>query len=366
MNLSCDKKAFQAALNIASAATSQRTAHVYHQSIRIVAEDAKLTLTGNDGEMWATASCPAEVGDPGEICVQQRLLAEIVGVLPEGTLELELRGTQLWLRLGHGEWLLTTFPADEFPPEQTVSEGASLTLPMGELNAAVESVIYAVSDDSSRQHLTGVLFQYDGNELSLVATDTHRLAVKRLRREGIGNNVDAIVPAKALRAIKQLPVDAETEIVLRLDSERLSVDVGSARVVTQLLSGQYPSWERVVPREFTRQWTVDRNELLDNVRRVLVIGKDNANRIRFSGKDDRVMISARSEDRGEANQEIPAISRNGDVEIAFNGRYIVDALMAMPGDGVVAELTEPSRPAVIRPAEGGEDRFCVVMPMALS
>lgn len=366
MNLTCDKKAFQAALAIASSAASQRTSSVYQQSIRLAAEDGKMTLTGHDGEMWATASCPAEVNEPGAICVQQRLLAEIVGVMPEGTIELELRGTQLWLRLGHGEWLLATFPADEFPPEKPVGEGATLRLPMGELNAAVESVIYAVADDTTRQHLTGVLFHYDGSELSLVATDTHRLAVKKLKREGIGSHVEAIVPAKALRAIRQLPVEADTEIEIRLDHDNLVVDVGTARVVTQLLSGQYPNWERVVPREFTRQWTVDRNELLDNVRRVLVIGKDNANRIRFCGKDDRVLISARSEDRGEANQEIPAISRNGELEIAFNGRYILDALQAMPGDGIVAELTEPSRPAVIRPAEGGEDRFCVVMPMALS
>jgi DNA polymerase-3 subunit beta len=366
MKASCEKKDLQAALNIASSASSARTSSPMFQTLRLDAEPGSIELLGCDGEMWASASAPANVEEAGSVCVQQRLLADIVAVLSEGTVDFEVKGTQLWLRQGHSEWLLTTFVADMFPGPAEVEEGSSLRLPMGEFQAAVESVAFAASEDPTRQHLTGVLFRYDGSDLALVATDTHRLAVNKQRREGIGSPVEAIVPTKALRAIRQLPVQPETEVEIRFDNTRLSVDVGNAKVVSSLLTGQYPNWERVVPQEFTRQWTVDRAELFENVRKALVIGKDNAYRVRFTGKGDRVLISAQSPERGEANQEIPAIVRNGDLDIAFNGRYIMDALQSMPGDGVVAELTEPSRPAVIRPVEGGEERFCVVMPMALN
>lgn len=366
MKATCEKKNFQSALNIASSATSLRTANPALQSVLVTIGPDSITLTGCDGEMWARASLPAQVEEAGAVCIQQKVVSDIVSVLPEGAMTFEMKGNQLLLQHGHSEWLLLTFPADEFPPIPDSASGSQLQLPMGELQASVDSVLFAASDDATRPHLTGVLFRYDGSELALVATDTHRLAVNKLRRPGIGSNVDAIVPSKALRAIRQLPVEAGDEVVLKFDAERLHVDVGNALVVSQLLAGQYPNWERVVPQEFTRQWTVDRAELFENVRRALTIGKDNAHRVRFSGKGDRVLISARSEDKGEANQEVPAIVRNGEVDIAFNGRYIMDALQAMPGDGIVAELTEPSRPAVLRPVEGGEDRFCVVMPMALN
>lgn len=365
MKATATRKDLSDALSIASSASSQRSSHPVLQSIRIVADTDSVNLTGCDGEMWASATAAANVESQGGVCVQQKLLSDIVAVLPEDQIELSLEGTVVFIRSGQSEWKLLALPADEFPPIPEVAAESELTLKMGEFRTAVDSVSFAVSDDMSRAYLTGVLFKYDGDVLTMVATDTHRLAVNRMHREGIGSPLSVIVPEKALKTIKQMPLAEDEGVTVRFDSSRLAVDCGSARMVAQLLTGQYPNWERVVPSEFTRMWTVDRVELYENVRRAMIMAKDNANRVRFSGQGDRVVISARSDERGEAKEEVPVISKNGEVEIAFNGRYIMEALQSLPTDGVVAEMTEPARPAVIRPVDGGEDRFCVVMPMAL-
>ncbi|HXH61988.1 MAG TPA: DNA polymerase III subunit beta [Fimbriimonadaceae bacterium] len=365
MKVTVTRKDFADSLALASTASSTRAALPVLASIRLAAENGSLSLLGCDGEMWAESICAANVQVPGAVCVQRQLLSEIVGALPDGEVLIELEGTSVYIRQGHSEFKMMALPADEFPPIPDVGADSELKLPFGDFRKAVAGVQYACSDDSSRPVLTGVLFNYDGTVLTLVATDTHRLAVHKIHRSGIGSTINVTVPAKALKAIRQLRLDAAEPITVRFDSARLAVDTGSGKVVSQLLNGQYPNWERVVPVEHTRAWTVDRSEFQENLRRALILAKDNANRVKFMGQGDMVIISSRSEDKGEAKEEVACVSSNGDMKIAFNGQYVMEALAAIDCDGIKTEMTEPSRPAVIRPTEGGEDHFCVVMPMAV-
>lgn len=365
MKATVSRNELSSALSIAAAASSLRAAMPVLTSIRIEASGSALHLLGCDGELWGGATAPANVESEGAICVQQRLLTEIVGALGPGDVSLELTGTSLYIRHGASEWKMLALPAEEFPAIPPVMQENVLKLTFGELTRGIDGVCFAVSDDATRAVLTGVLFSYDGETLTMVATDTHRLAVHRIHRDGIGSPLTAIVPEKALRSIKLLGLQPDDPIEITFDNVRLSVDVGRAQIVSQLLSGAYPNWERVVPTEFTRSWMLDRAEFHENVKRAMIIAKDSANRVRFRGLGDLVVISSRSEDKGEAKEEVKCVSRNGDLEIAFNGKYLMEALQAMDSDGVTAEMTEPSRPAVIRPVDGGDSHFCVVMPMAI-
>lgn len=365
MKATVSRKDLADALSIAAAASSTRAALPVLSTIRLKAEGKDLSLLGCDGEMWAESTCPANVKAPGAVCVQKQLLGEIVGSLPDGEVLIELEGVSVFIRQGHTEFRMMAMNADEFPPIPTVDAKSDLTLPFGEFRKAVGSVQYACSDDTSRPVLTGVLFNYNGDVLTLVATDTHRLAVHKIHRKGIGSDLNVTVPEKALKAIRQLQLGEEDSVTVKFDDARLIVETGSATVVSQLLNGQYPNWERVVPQEFTRTWTVDRKDFQDNLKRALILARDNANRVKFMGQGDVVVISSRSEDKGEAKEEVACVSKNGDLKIAFNGQYVLEALAAMEADGVKAEMTEPSRPAVLRPTEGGDDHFCVVMPMAV-
>lgn len=365
MKIECSRKDLHEALNLAATASSVRTAMPILSTLHIVAEASQIILTGCDGEMWAERKILANVKEPGSVCVSAALVRELISKLPDGNISIESDGGMVYVRFGQSDWRMMGLPSEDFPSFPEINEKNSLSLTMGEFREVVDGVAFAVADDSTRPVLTGVQMKYDGENLILVATDTHRLAVRKLTKSGIGSNMEAIVPEKALKAIRNLPLTDEEEIKVIFDESQIAVDSGPARVACQLLVGQYPNWEKVVPAEATRTWMVERVELIDNVNRAMILAKDSANRIKFSGKGDQVVISARSEDKGEAKEEVAAVSKNGDIDIAFNGRYVLDALTALRCDGVRAEMTEPSRPAVFRPVEDQERHFCVIMPMAL-
>jgi len=353
---------------MAAAAASTRSALSILQSLKIEAHNTGLRVLGCDGEMWVERSVPCMVHEPGAICVQSRLLNELIGTLPDGDIQLyTLPGQGLMLQQGASEYRMLSLDADDFPEPPDYGGEAELTLTMGEFRAAVDSVMYAVSGDTHRQVLTGVLFNYNGHTLTLVATDTHRLAVRHIDRDGIGTTIAAVVPEKALKAMKSLPVADDSPITIRFGVGRVGVDAGGARVVSQLLAGAYPNWERVVPSDNSRCWSVEVDQLSEKLKRANILARDNANRVRFSGKGDQILISAKSEEKGEAKEEVAMVSDNGDVDIAFNGRYVLDVLGAIHGEGVRIELTESTKPAIFRPADSENNAyFCVIMPMALA
>jgi DNA polymerase-3 subunit beta len=317
--------------------------------------------------MWVERDIPCMVSEPGAICVQSRLLNDLVSSMPDGDIELRtLEGNAVLLQQGASEYRMVSLESSDFPEPPDLVPENSLTLKMGVLRQAVDSVLYAVSTDHHRQVLTGVLFTYNGTVLTLVATDTHRLAVRRLELPGIGNSVNAVVPDKALKAIKTLPISEDADVQLLFGGGRIAVESGGAKVISQLLAGTYPNWERVVPAETSRAWSVEADQLLEKVKRTMILAKDSANRVRFKGSGDHILLSAKSEEKGEAKEEVIMVGLNGEVEIAFNGRYVQDCLGAIEGPGVRIEMTESSRPAIFRPGDDDHGYFCVIMPMALA
>lgn len=366
MKLTCPRKDLAEAVSAAAAASSARTSVRILQSLKLDAQsDGTLRILGCDGEMWVERKLAAMIEEPGELCVEAKHLADLVGSLPDGDVVLErLDAGQLVLTFSGSEYKMPVFEAEDFPEPPAFGGDGELKLTLAELKEATESVSFAVSGDPHRQLLTGVLMSYDGQTLVLVATDTHRLAVRKVKKEGIGSEINAVVPEKAMRAIRALPLAEDAEITLRFGSGRLGVESDHARIVAQLLTGTYPNWQRVVPAETTRSWKLEVDQLQNKVKRAMIVARDSASRIRFKGDGDTVLISARSEDRGDAKEILPIVSDNGDIEIAFNGKYVLEALGPIGGAGVKVEMTESTRPAVFTPADPEKDYKCVIMPMA--
>ena len=366
LKLDCPRREFSDAVSMAQAATRAGSPQNIFQNLKLEAAGSQIRVLGCDGEMWVERELPCMVLEEGAACVQAKLLNDIVTKLPDGDVQLRMLDLNgMLLQQGASEYRMLTLDAEDFPEPPDYGGEGELTMKMADLRDGIDSVIYAVSTDMHRQILTGVLFNYDGTTLTLVATDTHRLAVRKMEQSGIGSNITAVVPERALKAIKSLPLGDDDDITIRFGVGRLGVDAGNAKVVSQLLTGAYPNWERVVPTEWTRKWTVESDQMLDRVNRVMILARDSANRVRFKGDGDQIVISARSEEKGEAKEELAMVPTNGDIEVAFNGNYVADAVRAIKGPGIVVEMTESSRPAVFRPTDD-EGYFCVVMPMSLA
>jgi DNA polymerase-3 subunit beta len=364
-----------------------------HVLIKKDAETGKISITGTDLNMWIEHTLPSPqdsiggLGTGGSATVPARNLAELLAALPEATVELMaedgagLSGAPsyaLHLRCNKANYKLLGLPPDEFPPVPTLVGDTTFKVKSADLRDAVKQTLFAVSTDDSRPILTGILLSYAAGKLRAVATDTHRLAVRELdTSDGDGPDVHGVAPASAMQEILRMATDdnafvtvtlAGNQIQFRVDDEKTGA---GTTLITRLIEGQFPSYERVVPASCDKRLTIEREALLSAVRRAAIVAREgSANRVILrtgrgdNGDDDHLTITAQSGNLGDALEEIE-IARDADepeVEIAFNAKYLIDVLSVLDGDGLYLELTESLRPGVVRPTESS-DYFCVLMPM---
>src|SRR5579862_3935038 len=174
LKLDCPRKEFNDAVTMAAAAASQRTSVNILQNLKVEARDGGIRVLGCDGEMWVERDVACMVHEPGSVCIQASLLRDLVSKLPDGDVQLyTLDGNGAMLKQNEAEYRLQTLDAEDFPPAPDIEGESELKIKMSDLKSAVDAVLYAVSTDQHRQILTGVLFSYDGKNLTLVATDTH-------------------------------------------------------------------------------------------------------------------------------------------------------------------------------------------------
>lgn len=368
MVIDCKRKDLLDAVSLAAAPASARTTTLpLLQSLLVEAGDGQLRLVGCDGEMWVERKLATMVSNDGSLALNARLLQEILGSLPEGDVHLEQpNGTSVRLSLGQSDYRVVGMSAEDFPNVPKVAADAQLTMKASDFTRMVDSVSFAVAQENQgRAVLTGVLFDYDGEILKVVATDTHRLAIKSDAFPGLGNSITAIVPGRAINIIRKLPVAEDGELHLSFGEGRLVVETDGARIVAQLINGQFPPYERVLPGQHTRKWMLDKETFAGCLKRCAVLAKDNSQRVVLKSDGDHLTLMSRSEGVGESKDELEVIKDGDDMEIAFNAKYLLDALTPVETQGVALEMTEPDRAAVLKPSEEGTGYLCVIMPMAL-
>jgi DNA polymerase-3 subunit beta len=334
--------------------------------------DGSLKLTATDLEMWMECSLPARLqasldadDESTGFTAPARVFTEMLGALPDADVLLERPdgGNKIQVRCARSDYNILGLPAEEFPAPPDVAATASFTLPGELLRDMIRHVHFAVSTDETRPILTGVLLAFDGKSLKMVATDTHRLAVRTANIEGGEGTATAIVPARAMNELLRLASDDEP-VTVSLAAGQARFEVGKTTMVTRLLEGQFPNYERVIPTSFDRKLTLETEEFARAVKRVAIVARDNANRIVLETEGAQLVLSAESGTVGSAREEIEVAREGDDIQIAFNARYLGDVLAISETEGVVLELTEPLRPGILRPiGEKATDYLCVLMPM---
>jgi DNA polymerase-3 subunit beta len=362
MKLQCNRKQLDDALGVVAQAAASRSTLPILSHLYLEALDDSLRLIGSDMEQWVECRIPAIVGETGATTVSAKLLSDLVGSLSTEEVNLETgERHQLILQAGESRYQLVGLPADQYPPIPELESNTQLSVPASLLREMVESVEFAVAREEVRPTLTGIRMEYDGTNLRLVSTDTHRLAVRDAAIGGGGEPASAIVPLKAIHLLQKLP--ASENFTLQLGAHRAAFLGENASLVTQLIEGQYPNYQRVIPQEYTRRWVLMVEEFRDALRRAYLIAKSNANKVYLRTEGEKLVITAQG-DAGEAKEAVDLVREGDDLEIAFNAKYLLDVLDVLESEGVAVELTEALRPAVFKPADR-TDYLCVIMPMAL-
>jgi DNA polymerase-3 subunit beta len=354
-------------LSVVSRAVSTRAATQALSGILLTAAESDVTLAATDGEMGLRMAMDADVDGAGSVLLPGRLLAELARSLGDESVEIELRESErdVEIRSGGSSFHLRVLPSEDFPslPE----EGSEpLKIPAAALAETVELVAPAASRDDMRPVLTGVLVSAAGQEMTMVATDSYRLAVKRTELEAaIGGELEANIPAKALRELGRLVVGGEVEqVAVSLLPNQAVFGAGGILLNTRLIDGQFPNFRQLLPESYEHDVRLPRPEFLEVVRRVSQLAQRNAP-LRLSFSPGELKVSASTPDVGDAEETMPAAFEGEPLEIGFNPEFLRDGIESVEGDEVMLRLISPLRPGLLQPVDNEDFRY-LVMPIRLN
>jgi DNA polymerase-3 subunit beta len=364
LKLTCARDELVAKLAVVSRAVSTRTAVQILAGILLRAESGELHLAATDMELSLRTSLEASVEEEGAVVVQGRTLVDIARLLPADEVQIAYRPEEGVVHITCGSYAsrLHTYAVEDFPRLPEVTSAPTFGVDADTLLATVNQVSRSASRDESRPVLTGILVRFEPEQLVMAATDSYRLSVKETPLEGSQQELEAIIPARALTELGRV-AGGVGELELGVQENQVVFRAGDVTLTTRRIDGQFPNYRQLLPETFERTVTLARGELLDVVRRVSVMAQRNAPlRLRFN--DGELTVSAQTQDVGEATETM-AVDWTGDpLEIGFNPEFLREGVESVSSDQLELNLISPLRPAVIK-GEGDDFRY-LIMPIRLA
>lgn len=314
-----------------------------------------LTVAGFDYEVSAKVEVPATIAAEGKALVSGRLLADITKALPAQPVEIAVDGSRVSITCGSAKFSLPTMPVEDYPQLPAMPQRAG-EVPGEVFGQAVAQVAIAAGRDDTLPMLTGVRLEIAANQLTLVATDRFRLAMREFEWNSGGEVTDTavLVPARTLaEAAKTLGTSGNSvEISLASGDGLLGLAGSGRRATTRLLDAEFPKYRQLLPSEHTSAAIIGVSSLVDAIKRVSLVA-ERGTQVRLEFGDGMLRLSAGGDDEGSAEEELGVEYTGEPVTIAFNPGYLLDGLGALHSDRAHLSFTTPNRPALIKPV--GED-----------
>ncbi len=369
MRCTVSPSALSASLSLVSRAVSPRSTLPVLSNVLLETEAEGLRVTATNLDLTISALVGATVHEEGRVTVPARLLAEYVASLDETacTMEVEERTQMLKISSGVQRTNLHGIDAVEFPPLPARETAPAFEVDAAALQQAINQTSVAASGDEQTPVLTGVLLHVEGSRLTLVATDRHRLAVKTLEAqvttEGAVNGT-VIVPARHLAELARAINPSRPTVGVAFSDARNQVffTLRDMEISSRLIEGNYPNYAQVIPAHSTTTVVLPTALLLKSAKTAAVLARDASNPVRLRAGKGELELIAQAAEVGDHDAPLPARVDGEEVQVAFNARYLLDALQAIDGDDVELALNGPLQPAVVR-AQGKEDYLCVIMPV---
>jgi DNA polymerase-3 subunit beta len=363
-------------LGVVSKAVSPRSTLPVLANILIASDEGRLRLSATNLEMGITCWIPARIDEEGSTTVPARTFSDLVGTLPSDQvlLKLDPQTQTLNVRGGSSTNDIKCIDAQEFPPMPVPDFDGAVQINVGDFREMIHQVAFAASSDEARPVLMGVLVQVDKDKLTMAAADGFRLSVRKaVLSTASSAPVSAIVPAQALKELARVATDSEEPIYMVLPKGRGQVvfRVKDVEVVSQLIDGTFPDYQQIIPRSYKSRTLVSTSSLLKACKQAEIFAREGSNVARFNIKSaqgemqpSEVEISATSEETGKNETIVEATVDGGGLLIAFNVKFLREALEVIRTPNVALETSAPNAPGVVKPV--GDDQFLhVIMPMHL-
>jgi DNA polymerase-3 subunit beta len=336
-------------------------------NVLMEAKGQEVSLLATDLEVALRSSCEAAVLKSGSLTLPAKKLYEIVKSLPETDIRIAQDKGGVKVEADRFDSRMQTLPREDFPTLPEASGTGGITLPRAALKEMIAKTQFAITGEDTRYFLNGALLVLRPESMSLVATDGHRLALVVVEREPQVKGADeikTILPKKTLGELARLLSEGDSDIEYERGENHLFFNVGGRRLISRMIDGQFPAYERVIPKGNDKRVEFERDRLTSAVRRVALLSNERSRVVKFLVEPGTVEVTSSSPDVGEARESLSVDYRGPSLQICFNAQYVLDFLLAVATDVVALELKDEVSQAVMTPvgAEGYEYTY-VIMPM---
>ena len=357
-------KALQAVQKVA---TNKSNNLSYESGLLIKALTDEIEIQANDYDMGIKIIVPGIIEESGEVFISNPFLQDLAKRLPSDEIIIEKKDTdtKLVMKGGKSKFEFLTMNPDDFSEVDIIDNNSShFVTDSIDLKGLIDNTAYACSTDDARPIFMGTLLEVEGNNFNMVATDTHRLALKTAKLENVvEQQVKADIPSRLLTEIsRQLPVDMPTAVEITAIRNAISFKFGNVYIRTRLIEGEFPNYHRVIPSSFSCTISVNREEFTGAVERASIIAKDSQyNIINFVFADNQIKLMSQHPDYGSVEDYSSCVMEGESLTISFNGRFISDILRHCQKEEIILKVKENS-PMMV--TEKGDDTYTyVVTPM---
>jgi len=344
-------------------------------NVLIEASDGEVKLLATDLEVGLRSRCDASVAKRGSLTLPAKKLYEIIKALPETDVRIEEDKNGVKVAADRFDSRMQTLPREDFPTLPESTGVANATLARDVLRQMVGKTQFAITGEDTRYFLNGALFILRPDSMSLVSTDGHRLALVTVPRESVkakdkssadakDEEVRVILPRKTLLELGRLLSEGEGEILYERGENHLFFSIGGRLLISRMIDGQFPAFERVIPKSNDKRVEFDRDRLTSAVRRVALLSNERSRAVKFLLDNGTVEIASSSPEFGEAKEVLMVDYTDAPVTICFNAQYVLDFLGVVETDSVALEFKDEMSQAVMKPIGAeGYDYTYVIMPM---
>jgi DNA polymerase III subunit beta len=370
MEFSVKKYDLQRELELTQGVVERKTTIPILSNLLLEASGGRLAITATDLELSISTSCEAKVKKDGAGTIPAKKLYDLIKLLPDGEIKFKLLENH-WIQITSDRktYKLVGMSRDNFPAIPTFPN-TLVRIPAATLTELIKKTDFAISQEESRYTLNGALLVLKPESITMVATDGHRLAMVEAKHklEGLNNEIRVLIPKKAMTEFKSLGEKSDEESVAEFaqDDSHLFFQMGHRLLTSRKLTGQFPNYEAVLPKDANKTVVIEKDELQDALRRVSQLADQRSHAVKFVLAKEGVEISASSPEFGEAKETIEKEYSGDALSIGFNASYILDFLQASPDGPISFELKDDQSAGQLRPMADGDSKYrYVVMPMRI-
>jgi len=362
MKVSIKRDNLSKSLGMIGRMVKQRASLPVLSNIMLMTDRGRLKLVATDLEAACSEWIGAKIDEDGAITVPARTLIDYVTTTTDDTLELVSSGADLNIKGSRHHATIKGISAEEFPIIPQVKSDKVTKMKAIELKNAIFSVIIAAALDETRPVLAGILFRIIGSDLVLVATDSYRLAEKRIKLNAPISQLDVVVPARTLSEVARiLPAD-ESIVEISSGENQVQFRFSDTEFLSRQIDGAFPDYEQIIPKEFVLEADLSKAEFQEAIKMANVFARDAGGNIKVAASESGLVISAISSQIGDAENHVKATTKGSALTVAFNAKYILDALNVMNSDEMIFALSGPLNPGMIFDKNDGSFRY-IVMPL---